>query len=81
MKKIEVLGTGCPSCEKAYNEINKAVQGLGWTEGADYSLEKVQDTVQIVQRGIFMTPGIVVDGKVMSSGKVPRQGQILDWLK
>ena len=81
MKKIEILGVGCPSCRKAEAEVRKAAEILGWKEGEDFSIEKVDKPEDIANRGILITPGVVVDNKVVSSGKVPKQKDVLKWLK
>jgi small redox-active disulfide protein 2 len=69
--KIQVLGTGCPNCKKTAQIIKDAAKNLGLNEGSDYSFEKVETMAEIMKFGILMMPGIVVDGKVISSGKVP----------
>ena len=69
--KIQVLGTGCPNCKKTAQIIKDAAHKLGLTEGSDYSLEKVETVSEIMKFGILMTPGVVIDGKVISSGRVP----------
>ena len=81
MRQIEILGVGCSSCEKAEKEVRRAADILGWTEGIDFSIEKVKDPAEIANRGVLLTPGVTVDGKLVSSGKVPRQKDILGWLK
>jgi len=67
MKKIEILGTGCPKCKKLYELTNLAVGQLGIA--AD--VVKVDDISEIVKRGVLMTPALVVDGEVKSVGKLP----------
>jgi small redox-active disulfide protein 2 len=81
MKKIEILGIGCPNCKKAEEEVRKALTGLGWKEGQDFTLTKVQDMAQIAARGVLMTPGVVIDGKVVSTGRVPKAGDIISWIE
>ena len=81
MKIIEVLGPGCPSCRKAEEEVRKAALSLGWTEEEDFVILKVGEPGNIAARGVLFTPGVIVDGKVVSSGKVPKQADILGWLK
>ncbi len=66
MKKIQVLGTGCQKCIKLTKNAEEAVKGTG----ADYEIEKVTDVKKIMEYGVMMTPGLVVDGKVVSVGKV-----------
>ena len=65
--KIEILGTGCPKCQQAAKQVQKALQALN----LEARVEHVTDPNAIVDYGVLMTPGIVVDGQVKSSGKVP----------
>lgn len=69
--KIQVLGTGCPNCKKTSEIMRQAAIKLGLAEGSDYSIEKVETINDIMKFGIIMTPGVVIDGKVISSGRVP----------
>lgn len=64
---IKILGAGCDKCDKSYNNALKAVKELG----VDVKVEKVEDLVTMMQYGILTTPGIVVDEKVLSTGKIP----------
>jgi small redox-active disulfide protein 2 len=66
MKKIQILGTGCPKCKTLMANTGAAVKAAG----IDASIEKVEDIQQIVKMGVMMTPAIVIDGKVVSSGKL-----------
>jgi small redox-active disulfide protein 2 len=66
MKKIEILGTGCQKCVKLAKNAEEAVKD----NGAEYAIEKVTDLRKIMSYGVMMTPGLVVDGKVVSVGKV-----------
>ncbi len=72
MKKIEVLGTGCMKCNKLYEMTNRAVTELGLAA----EVTKVEDIQEIVAKGVMMTPGLVVDGEVKSTGKVPTMEQL-----
>jgi len=72
MKKIQVLGTGCPKCKKLAENADAAAKGLG----IEYTLEKVTDINEIMNLGVMMTPALVVDGKVKASGKVPSPDEI-----
>jgi small redox-active disulfide protein 2 len=67
MKKIQVLGPGCPKCVRLAELAGEAATELG----LDYELEKVQDIEAIVDFGVFLTPGLVVDGEVKLSGRLP----------
>jgi small redox-active disulfide protein 2 len=81
MKKIEILGVGCAKCTKAEDEVRKAALSLGWTEGEEFTLEKITEPGAIASRGVLMTPGVVVDNRIVSTGKVPKPRDILSWLK
>ena len=67
MKKIQILGTGCPKCAKLAENAENAARALG----VEYTLEKVTDIGEITGFGVMMTPALVVDGQVKVSGKVP----------
>jgi small redox-active disulfide protein 2 len=72
--KIEILGTGCKSCENLYQAVVTAVAELGGDK--DIEVVKVQDINYFCKMGVFMTPGLVIDGKVLSSGKVLNAQQV-----
>ncbi len=75
--EIKILGTGCAKCHKLYEETKNAVAQTG----VDANVEKVEDLDKIASYGVFMTPALVVDGEVKSSGKIPKTTQIIEWLK
>ena len=76
MKKLQILGTGCPKCEKLAQVTEAAAQQLG----LEYQIEKVKDIMQISALGVMMTPALVVDGVVKVSGKVPSLDEIKKFL-
>ena len=65
MKKIQILGTGCPKCKKLAENAEAAAQALG----IEHEIEKVTDITEIMKLGVMMTPALVVDGAVKSAGK------------
>jgi small redox-active disulfide protein 2 len=67
--KIQVLGPGCPKCKETAVSMKKAAEQLGLIEGKDYDFEKVEKVSEIMKFGVTSTPGVVIDGKVISSGK------------
>ena len=67
MKKLQILGTGCPKCRLLADAAETAAKELG----IEYELEKVTDLNQIMGFGVMLTPALVVDGVVKVSGKVP----------
>ena len=66
MKKIQVLGTGCPKCKKLAENAETAAESLG----IEYELEKVSDINDIMKFGVMVTPALAVDGEVKVAGKV-----------
>jgi len=66
MKKFQILGTGCAKCQKLAENTMRAADSLG----IEYEMEKVTDINRIMGFGVMMTPGLVVDGKVLFAGKV-----------
>jgi small redox-active disulfide protein 2 len=67
MKQIKILGTGCAKCEMLTRHAHEAANALG----IDYELTKVTDLAEIMSFGVMTTPALVVDGKVIVSGRVP----------
>ncbi len=66
MKKIQILGTGCPKCKKLAENAEAAARELG----IEYELVKVTDINEIMNYGVMMTPALAVNGDVKSRGKV-----------
>ncbi len=67
MKKLQVLGPGCPKCKKMAENVEAAAKALG----IEYTLEKVTDINEIMKFGVMMTPALAVDGQVKVVGRVP----------
>jgi len=70
--EIKVLGPGCPNCKTLEKNVINAIAELNII--AD--VEKVDDIVKIMNYGILRTPGLVIDGKVVLSGRVPNVTEI-----
>jgi len=66
MIKIQVLGTGCPKCRQLMENVEKAVGEMG----IEAEIEKVDKIAEIIKFGIMTTPGLAIEGKVKSAGKV-----------
>jgi small redox-active disulfide protein 2 len=64
MLKIEVLGPGCPKCRLLEENVRAAVEEMG----IEAEVTKISEVKEIAARGVFMTPGLVVNGRVVSSG-------------
>jgi len=72
--KIEVLGPGCKRCDQLYENTQNAVAELD-TPG-QIEVVKIGDINYFAKMGVFMTPGLVIDGEVVSTGKVLSPNQI-----
>lgn len=72
MKKIQILGPGCPKCAKLAENAEAAAKALG----IEYQIEKVTDIARILGFGVMMTPALVVDGQVKLVGKAPSSEEI-----
>ena len=75
--KIEVLGMGCSRCEKLEQDVNDALTELG----IEAEVVKVEDLDKISSYGVLMTPGLVINGKVYSSGKLPAMATLKSWIE
>jgi small redox-active disulfide protein 2 len=67
MKKLQVLGPGCPKCVELARRVEEAAKAAG----GGYEVEKVADFSKIMAFGVMMTPALVVDGEVKVVGQVP----------
>lgn len=74
--KMQILGTGCPKCKQLTEHAQRAVKELG----IDCEVEKVTEMDRILSFGIMMTPGLALDGVVVSAGKVLSVGKIKEIL-
>lgn len=70
--KIQVLGTGCPKCNKLTQAVKEAVAELG----LDAEIEKVTEINEIMAFGVMSTPALAIDGEVKLSGRVPSQSEL-----
>jgi small redox-active disulfide protein 2 len=71
--EIKVLGPGCANCKRLYQEAEKAVAQVGQPA----TITKVEKMEDIVAYGILRTPGLVIDGKVVASGRIPPASEIV----
>ena len=76
MVKIEVLGSGCANCKALEANAREAVA----MAGVAAEVVKVTDYAEIASRGVMSTPGLVIDGQIRSTGRVPSAGDIAEWL-
>ena len=77
MINIKVLGSGCANCKRLEQIARKAVEDLG----IEAEIEKVTNYNEIMKYPILSTPGLVINEELVSSGRIPSQEEITDWLK
>jgi small redox-active disulfide protein 2 len=77
--KVEILGPGCKRCDQLYENTVSAVSDLDSL--TDIEVAKVKDVDYFTKMGVFMTPGLVIDGKVESVGKVLSVEQVKEKIK
>ena len=74
--RIEILGPGCARCRATEEVVRKALAEVG----VEAQIEHITDPVEFARRGVMLTPGVVIDGQVKSSGRVPRLEDVKSWL-
>ena len=74
--EIKVLGTGCPKCKA----LEKAVYNSLTELDIEANISKVEDIMQIMQYGVMHTPALVIDGKVVLSGRLPNNKELKNLL-
>lgn len=76
MINVKVLGSGCANCKRLEATVRKVVE----TKGVQADIEKVTDYAEIMKWPILSTPGLVVNGKLVSAGRIPTEAEIANWL-
>lgn len=74
--KVTVYGPGCARCAQTAQIVKDVLE----TAGVSFTLEKISDYAEIAKAGIMATPGVAIDGKVVSTGKIPTVPEVKGWL-
>jgi small redox-active disulfide protein 2 len=72
MKKLQILGTGCPKCKK----LMEITERVAKSSGIEYELVKVTDIAEIMKFNVMSTPALAVDGEVKVTGRIPKPDEI-----
>ena len=76
MVNIKVLGSGCANCKR----LDAIVRKVAAERGLETQIEKVTDYAEIMKWPILATPGLVINDKLVSAGRIPSEGEIAGWL-
>ncbi len=76
MLTIKVLGPGCPNCSKVEEIARQAVTMLG----TKATIEKVTDRAEIQRYYLLATPGLVINEKLVSAGRIPSESEVMTWV-
>ena len=74
--KVTIYGPGCARCQQTAEVVRRVLEG----KGIPVEIEKVSDYGAIVAAGIMATPGVALDGKLVSTGKLPTAAEVESWL-
>jgi len=75
--KVQILGAGCAKCKT----LEQKVRQLNDVHALNLEIVKVTDLQEIIKYRIMMTPGLVIDGVLKSAGSIPKDSQLLEWMK
>ena len=76
MKTVKILGPGCANCRKPEAVAREAAAGAG----VEAEFVKVSDMKAIMDYDVLSTPGLVIDEKLVSCGRIPTQAEVRQWL-
>jgi small redox-active disulfide protein 2 len=77
MLNIKVVGSGCPNCQKLEALCKEVVSD----QRLEANIEKITEVNQFANLGVIMTPGLIVNDKVLSQGKIPTKSTLIHWLQ
>jgi small redox-active disulfide protein 2 len=76
VRVIEVLGPGCRNCQAVEANVQEALASTG----QEAEVRHITDWAEIASRGVMSTPGLIIDGTLVSSGRIPSVDQVASWL-
>ncbi|PID86016.1 MAG: thioredoxin family protein [Chloroflexi bacterium] len=76
MLNIKILGSGCKNCTMLEAIVNMAITNLG----VEAHVEKISDYSDILSYNVMATPGLVINEQLVSSGRVPSENEVMNWL-
>lgn len=74
---IKVIGSGCEDCNKLYTNVWAALM----RSGREAELERVEDLIEIVKLGVMTTPSVMIDGKLVVSGRMAKEDELVELIK
>jgi small redox-active disulfide protein 2 len=77
MIDVKIFGSGCSKCEQLYQDCLTLAAELGLS----CNIEKINDQEEFYKQGVFLTPSLMINGKLMTSGKVPMAATLRNWMK
>ena len=75
--EIKILGTGCAKCKSLYKTVTEVVNEMGISA----EVKKVENMSEIVGAGVMLTPGLMINGKLKVTGKVPGKEDLKKYIK
>ena len=76
MLNVKILGSGCANCKR----LEQNVRAVAGKHNLELEIEKVTDYADIMKWPILSTPGLVINGRLVSAGNIPNDQQLLEWL-
>ena len=77
MLEIKVLGSGCPNCKRVEQIAQKVIDNLA----VEANIEKVTNFQEILDLGVMATPGLIINDKVVSSGRIPSEAEVTGFIE
>lgn len=76
---IEICGPGCPKCHATKENVQKVVKELGLEQ--EVEVREVKDILAIINKGVLLTPSVIIDGTKVAEGSIPSLEEVKKWIK